>query len=65
LLSKCEVEYQLARWPNGAPADFFRTLEAARVYVHFRWLGDQPAWTNAPKVSWRFEQLRLGASTWV
>ncbi len=38
---RCEMEYQRARWPQGAPADFGRTLSAARLYMSFRWLGDE------------------------
>lgn len=36
-------EYQQSRWPDGAPHDFNQVLSAARVYVQFRWLGDQQA----------------------
>src|SRR5207249_336615 len=38
----CEREYVHARWPEGAPTAFQRRLDAARVYLHFRWLGDRP-----------------------
>jgi len=41
LVQECEAEYRATRWPNGAPEDFERTLEAARLYLHFRWLGER------------------------
>jgi hypothetical protein len=39
---RCELAYRLARWPQGAPPDFARALELARLYVHLRWLGVEP-----------------------
>ena len=43
-------EYQRSRWPEGAPHDLIKSLCAARIYVQFRWLGDQqaclPAWSS-------------------
>jgi hypothetical protein len=54
---KCQIEYGLARWPEGTPDDFERTLAAARLYLHFRWLGDQPERTNRSKNDWRFEEM--------
>jgi Phosphotransferase enzyme family len=53
----CELAYQQARWPHGSPAAFTQRLAAARLYMHFRWLGDRPEWTTR-KQSWRFEHLR-------
>lgn len=50
--------YAAARWPDGAPAEFPRILSAARLHLHFRWLGDRPRWTQAQRSEWRFEQLR-------
>ena len=40
LVRKCEREYRRSRWPEGAPDDFPKILEAARLYMNFRWLGD-------------------------
>ena len=57
----CELEYQQSRWPKGPPADFTRTLEAARVYLHFRWLGNGPEWTTHESDQWGFEPLRSAA----
>lgn len=55
---RCRCEYANARWPSGAPADFPDVLTAARVYLHFRWLGDRPSWTTAGNTRWRFADLR-------
>jgi phosphotransferase family enzyme len=42
-----EAEYQRARWPAGAPADFQHNLDLARIYMQLRWLGDDdPKWTG-------------------
>jgi Phosphotransferase enzyme family len=42
----CELEYQQARWPQGAPYGFGERLEAARVYWSLRWLGK---WGEVPE----------------
>ena len=57
LVQRCEREYQRARWPEGAPADFHQRLEAARIYLHFRWLGERPDWAVRLKTRWRYEHL--------
>jgi len=43
IVRKCEREYRRSRWPDGGPDDFPEILEAARLYMNFRWLGD-PGW---------------------
>ncbi|HEY6192340.1 MAG TPA: hypothetical protein VI215_08470 [Bacteroidota bacterium] len=53
----CEREYLRARWPEGPPSQFERILDAARMYLHFRWLGERPDWTLREKSFWRFDQL--------
>jgi aminoglycoside phosphotransferase (APT) family kinase protein len=58
IVRQCEHEYQRARWPEGSPDDFELTLAAARLYLHFRWLGDRPESTAAEYHLWRFEELR-------
>jgi aminoglycoside phosphotransferase (APT) family kinase protein len=50
----CKLQYQTARWPDGSPGDFERTLCAAQIYLHFRWLGDLSA---AAVTDWRIDQL--------
>ena len=42
VVRRCELAYRQARWPEGSPPGFTRTLELARLYVHLRWLGDEP-----------------------
>jgi Phosphotransferase enzyme family len=54
---QCEFEYQKARWPEGAPADFMRRLDAARLFVEFRWLGDLDYQKDANTLS-GFKRLR-------
>jgi thiamine kinase-like enzyme len=58
---QCEREYRSARWPEGAPAEFRRTLNAARAYLHFRWLGERPDWAVREKTFWRYEHLHAVA----
>ena len=58
---ECEREYRRVRWPGGAPAEFNRWLDAARVYLHFRWLGERPEKAVSEKNLWRFEHLCVTA----
>lgn len=51
-------EYQRARWPDGAPADFDRTLNAARLYIAFRWLGDNRQSTQGRELREYFSIVR-------
>ncbi len=44
VIRQLEMEYQRARWPEGAPAAFQRNVDLARIYMHLRWLGDLPEW---------------------
>jgi hypothetical protein len=55
----CKAAYLRARWPAGAPADFARALDAARAYLHLRWLGDQPDWAVSEKSRYRYDCLHL------
>ncbi len=61
IVSLSERAYRRARWPEGAPAHFQQTLEAARIYLHFRWLGERPDWTIREKSFWRYDHLRAAA----
>ena len=54
----CEAEYRQTRWPDGPPADLERRLTAARLYLHLRWLGDRPEWTNHESTGDSLVQLR-------
>ncbi len=58
IVRRCEREYRSARWPNGAPPSFDRTLAVARLYLTLRWLGDRPDWTIAKRHLCHFRQLR-------
>ena len=55
---ECETAYREVRWPHGAPPGFSRTLAAARICWHLRWLGDNPKLTAREGPSWRFDALR-------
>ena len=57
IVRECELEYQRARWPSGSPPDFKQRLEAARLYMQFRWLGERPDWTTHESCQWRFYEL--------
>jgi thiamine kinase-like enzyme len=57
-IQQCEIEYKRVRWPAGVPTNFERTLNTARLYVQFRWLGDRPERTTHKDMLWRFKKLR-------
>jgi hypothetical protein len=61
IVRRCLRAYVRARWPHGAPAGFERILDAARIYLHFRWLGERPDWTTREKTLWRFDHLYAAA----
>jgi len=54
---ECELAYRRARWSGDAPPDFALTIDAARVYLAFRWLGDNEKWTREESSFRHFEQL--------
>lgn len=53
---ECMQAYQRSRWPETAPDDPVKSLHAARIYVQFRWLGDQRA--RLPERAAYLEALR-------
>jgi hypothetical protein len=55
---ECEQRYQQSRWPAGAPSDFPQTLDAARLFVLFRLLGEAPNWPDAAARRWRLTLLQ-------
>jgi aminoglycoside phosphotransferase (APT) family kinase protein len=64
LVRECEQEYSAARWAGVVmPEHFPATLAAARMYLHFRWLGDQAAQEVTPPVRSRLAQLDRDART--
>src|SRR5207237_6812102 len=61
LVRECECAYVSARRPEAAPRTFRRTLDAARIYLHFRWLGERPDWAVREKNIPRYDQLHASA----
>lgn len=61
VVQKCERAYLGARWPEGTPPSFSRKLDAARIYLHFRWLGERPDWTVREKNLSRYDHLQASA----
>jgi len=61
IVRDCERQYQRARWPDGVPENFRQTLDAARIYLHFRWLGERPDWAVREKTLWRYDHLQAAA----
>jgi hypothetical protein len=61
LTEASERAYAAARWPGGAPPDFGWRLDAARVYMHLRWLGDRTDRIRAPELRTRLEDLKATA----
>ena len=61
IAARCRRAYGDARFPTGLPSDWPRTLDLARLYWDFRWLGDRPEWTGSERVGPRFEHLRQTA----
>jgi Phosphotransferase enzyme family len=57
-IQECEVAYQQARWGGPPPVGFRRRLAAARLYLCFRWMGDQPKWTLSAGNREYFESMR-------
>ena len=46
---------------GGGPDEFGPRLAAARLYLHFRWLGGRREWTTHKESRWRFAELRRAA----
>ncbi len=55
------LDYQKARWPQGAPVEFQSIFAAAQLYWTFRWLGDES--DGVRKSSWdRYLRLLRSAA---
>jgi len=56
----CTKEYLRIRRPEGLTeiATPPSRMDAARTYLHFRWLGEDPRRAASPERRWRFEELR-------
>jgi hypothetical protein len=61
IVRRCKRAYVRARWPKGAPTDLSARLLAAKMYLHFRWLGERPDWTTRDKTLWRYDHLEAAA----
>jgi hypothetical protein len=61
LVRECQLAYVFTRWPEGPPPAFVRVLDAARIYLHFRWLGERPDWTVREKNLTRYDHLHASA----
>ena len=57
IVEACTQAYVRTRWPRGAPAEFERAFRAARLYLTFRWLGDDPEVTRSPRARGYWMQL--------
>jgi thiamine kinase-like enzyme len=57
IVQGCQRAYIRSRWPQGEPPSFQRTLDAARMYLHFRWLGERRDWAVRARTLWRYEDL--------
>jgi aminoglycoside phosphotransferase (APT) family kinase protein len=60
-LTDCVAAYTCARWPGekgAAPHGFQDRLDAARLYLQFRWLGNRSTWASARKVKRRLHDLQ-------
>jgi ATP-binding cassette subfamily B protein/subfamily B ATP-binding cassette protein MsbA len=58
VIEQCERGYTNARWPEGEPDAFRHRLEAARLFVGLRFLGDD---AHGARDDQRIEALRQGA----
>jgi hypothetical protein len=58
MFQDCKDAYTQARWPDGPPFNVEQTIDIARLYVQFRWLGDWPTVTVDKNSLTRFERLR-------
>ncbi len=56
---QCQLAYRQARWGEATPRDFERRLDAARLYLCFRWTGEQPEWTLSEGNRSYFEEMRV------
>jgi len=56
-LDQCLREYAAARWPEGLPEEFDPAFDAARLYLDFRWLGEEPAQLTDPESRWYLDDM--------
>jgi aminoglycoside phosphotransferase (APT) family kinase protein len=58
IVDVCTATYVRTRWPKGAPAKFQKVLQAARLYMTARWLGDDPDVTRSAGARGYWMRLR-------
>ena len=58
LVARCEQQYCLARWPDGAEGDFALRLTAARVFLHLRRFGNAEGVGQPEETIAELEELR-------
>ena len=58
IANRCTEAYVRTRWPEGAPAEFKSVLQAARLYMTVRWLGDDPDFTRSSRADGHWTKLR-------
>jgi hypothetical protein len=57
VVEKCTRAYAKARWPAGTPDDLPARLLSAEIYLHLRWLGEEPAQMATADGKRRLERL--------
>lgn len=58
IIEQCTTAYSHARWPDGGPEDLDLRLLTAEVYLHLRWLGEDPEAMRDPQhVERRLDRL--------
>lgn len=61
IAAACIDSYLRARWPNADADGWERRLGLARIYLHLRWLGEDPRPT-ARQHEWRIPRLQAEAA---
>ena len=56
-VEECVRAYAASRWPEGVPSEFETAFDVARLYLDFRWLGEDPAQLADPDSRWYLDDL--------
>jgi hypothetical protein len=62
IVERCIDAYVSARWPDGAPTDVTTRLLVAELYLHLRWLGEDPEVMTGTTPDRRLHRLRTIAA---
>lgn len=57
-VDECWKRYSSIRWADQIEEEVGYHLDVARMYFHFRWLGNRRDKVKSEKMKWRFEDLR-------